>query len=103
MPSRVFECVSSDLFEFRGRSFLVFVDRLFGFPFVTEWTSDPTANQVIKIMRKYFVLRGVPVSIRTDGGPQFKAKVFQDFLARWGVIWNPSTPYYPHSPMDMRK
>lgn len=96
-PSRVFECVSSDLFEFRGRSFLIYVDRLSGFPFVTEWVSDPTANQVVKIMRKYFVLCGVPVSIRTDGGPQFKAKVFQDFLVRWGVIWSPSTPYYPQS------
>ena len=28
---------------------------------------------------------GVPVTLRSDGGPQFSGRHFIDFMARWGV------------------
>ena len=35
--------------------------------------------------------------LRTDGGPQFASKEFRDFLHRWGVRHEMSSPHYPQS------
>jgi transposase InsO family protein len=76
---------------------MVYADRLSGFPFVKEWRKDPNASEVLKEVRRYFVDMGVPVQMCTDGGPQFAAKEFRDFLKKWGVDPALSTPHYPQS------
>ncbi|XP_050706255.1 uncharacterized protein LOC126991577 [Eriocheir sinensis] len=40
---------------------------------------------------------GVPVRLRTDGGPQFTSRELAEFLERWGVRHNVSSPNYPQS------
>ncbi|XP_064081863.1 uncharacterized protein LOC135198221 [Macrobrachium nipponense] len=40
---------------------------------------------------------GVPLRLRTDGGPQFTSKEFADFTERWGVHHITSSPHYPQS------
>jgi len=40
---------------------------------------------------------GIPVRIRSDGGPQFKSQEFADFMAGWGIIWSPSSVENPAS------
>ena len=40
---------------------------------------------------------GVPVRIRTDGGPQFTSSKFQQFLKKWGVTSTINIPHYPQS------
>ena len=52
---------------------------------------------MISTLRKFFVDAGVPVRIRTDGGPQFSSGKFRQFLKRWGVNHAISTPHYPQS------
>ena len=96
-PKRPFEDVSADLFSHAGKSYLVYVDRLSGWIKITEFRHDPSSQQVISALRKYFVDTGVPVRIRTDGGPQFSASKFRQFLKRWGVNQALSTPHYPQS------
>lgn len=97
-PSRPFEDCSADLFSHAGHSYLVYIDRLSGWPTVTAWyNKDPTANDVIRQLRQRFVDTGVPVRLRSDGGPQFSAKSFTDFLKRWNVTHRPSTPENPQS------
>jgi hypothetical protein len=97
MPMRVFESTSADLFSFGGKMYMVYADRLSGFPFVKEWRKDPDASEVLKEVRRYYVDMGVPVQMRTDGGPQFAAKELRDFLKKWGVDPVLSTPHYPQS------
>ena len=49
-------------------------------------------------LRKWFVDLGVPVRVRSDGGPQFDSAEYREFLDRWGV--NPpglSSPTYAQS------
>jgi len=92
-PERVFEIVSCDLFTHGGKTYLVYSDRLSGFPMLAQYSKDPSAPEVAKTMIKFFITFGVPSQLRSDGGPQFKAKEFQDFLLRWGVTWTPSSPY----------
>ena len=97
-PSRVFEDVSADLFSHGGRQFLVYVDRLSGWPIVFTFPrGDTRTAQLIWAVRKAFVDFGVPVRFRSDGGPQFSSHDFRNFLKRWGVKLGQSTPHYPQS------
>lgn len=97
MPTRPFESVSADLFACRGHHFLVYADRYSGYPMVKEWMNDPTAKQVIEALSKMMQIMGFPCRFRSDGGPQFKAAEFQNFLRKRGIVWRPSSPYFPSS------
>ncbi|XP_045135665.1 uncharacterized protein LOC123518729 [Portunus trituberculatus] len=58
---------------------------------------DTTSSATIHHFRQLFCDLGVPVRLRTDGGPQFVSQEFTAFLERWGVHHNMSTPHYPQS------
>ena len=77
--------------------FLVYVDRLSGWPVVAACGTNTTAASTIRFCRMFFRDLGVPVRLRTDGGPQFTSSEFEDFLRRWGVRHDISTPHYPQS------
>lgn len=40
---------------------------------------------------------GVPVRLKTDGGPQFSSYMFRSFMKRWGINHAVSSPRYPQS------
>ncbi|XP_064091594.1 uncharacterized protein K02A2.6-like [Macrobrachium nipponense] len=84
-PTRPFKSVSADFFVVAGKSFLVVVDRLSGWPVVAPCQGDTTTSNTIRIFRRYFREVGVPLRLRTDGGPQFTSAEFKDFMKRWGV------------------
>ena len=96
-PSRVFQAVSADYFAWGGRTFLVYADRLSGWPFVSHVTGEATSRDLICSLRQMFAITGVPNTLRTDGGPQFAARTTREFLRRWGVEHEISTPHYPQS------
>ena len=96
-PSRPFESVSADFFMTAGKNFLVVVDRLSGWPVVVSCGADTTSSATIRHFRQLFRDLGVPVRLRTDGGPQFASREFAEFLERWGVRHDMSTPYNPQS------
>ena len=97
-PKRPFEQTATDLFDWAGKTFVVYVDRYSGWPCVHMWAATPTSRKVIEQIKKWFVDWGVPLRIRSDGGPQYDSKEYRDFLQAWGV--NPpglSTPTYAQS------
>lgn len=96
-PTRPFESVSADFFSIAGKSYLVYVDRYSGWPAVGHCGNDTTTSKTIQFFRIFFRDLGVPVRLRTDGGPQFTSHEFKDFLKRWGVHHDLSTPHYPQS------
>ena len=97
-PSRVFEDVSVDIFSYSGNHYLVYADRLSGWPTIEAWYGrDLSARDVIRSITSNFVNLGVPVRIRCDNGPQFSSNDFIQFTNNWGVKLTPSTPYYPQS------
>ena len=95
-PTRPFESVSADFFSVSGKAFLIVTDQLSGWPVVVPCNGDTTAS-VIRIFCRYFREVAVPRCLRTDGGPQFTSKDFQDFLKRWGVHHVISSSYNPQS------
>lgn len=97
-PSRPFEDVSADFFSYGGKDYLLYTDRLSNWSYVYFFERGNTkTNKVIHALRNLFVDMGVPLRIRTDGGPQFTSREFKDFLKRWGVEGVQSTPHYPQS------
>ena len=97
LPSRPFESVSADFFHVGGKSCVIYVDRFSGWPMVAFCSRDTSAAATIRLFQEFFSEMGVPVRLRTDGGPQFSSTEFQSFLARWGVCHDRSTPHYPQS------
>ena len=77
MTSRPFEAVSVDLGYLNGTHHLVLMNRYSGWPHVKPLKKLDTAS-VTSTLEDWFLDYGKPVSLRSDGGPQFR----QDF-AHW--------------------
>ena len=97
LPTRPFESVSADLYEVGRLHVLVYCCRFSGWPIIHQWFHDPTAREVMDAVTLAFVDTGVPTRLRSDGGPQFKAHIFQEMLKKWNVVWVPSSAHYPQS------
>ena len=87
--------VSTDLFSTAGKDYLVMVDRYSGFPFVARLNSL-VASAITKCLQTWFYDWGVPCTIRSDGGPQFRTS-FNNFCSEWGIQHEPTSPYHPQS------
>jgi len=96
-PTRPFESVSADFLSVAGKSFLVIVDRLSDWPVVVPCKGDTTSSNTIRMFCCYFREIGVPLRLRTDGGPQFTSQEFRSFADRWGVRHIVTSPHYPQS------
>jgi hypothetical protein len=57
---------------------------------------NTTANRLVNSCRPLFETMEAPVGFWSDNQP-FKAAFFQDFLDKFNVSWNSSSPYYPKS------
>ncbi|XP_043209539.1 uncharacterized protein LOC122374691 [Amphibalanus amphitrite] len=97
LPTRVFQAVSADYFSWAGRTYLVYADRLSGWPSVYHVRGEASARALTRCLRKMFAATGVPQTLRTDGGGQFTARHTREFLKKWGVIHQISTPHFPQS------
>ncbi|QQP37755.1 Uncharacterized protein FKW44_018142 [Caligus rogercresseyi] len=60
IPPRPFEMATSDLFYYGGNQYLIYADRTSGFPLIAKYNGDPSASDVIKDLRRFFSLMGVP-------------------------------------------
>ena len=96
-PSRPFESVSSDYFQHAGHEYLIYTDRLSGWPMVKMFRNGATAVKLISTLRKFFAATGIPEALRADNGPQYTAAAFRKFLREWAVRIITSSPYYPQS------
>ena len=73
LPERPFDVVSADLFYVGRKVYMIYADRLSGYPLVAMWLKDPTSAQIIRQVQQYFSLFGKPLKFRSDGGSQFDA------------------------------
>ena len=96
-PTLPFEHTSADLFTCQGREFLVYVDRLSGWPCLAPTGTTTSSHDVIVHLRRWFPDVGVPSVLCTDGGPQFASHQFAEFCRRWQISHVMSTPHFPQS------
>ena len=100
IPSTPFESIFADFFEDSGYHFLVAGDRLSGWVEVYSsqaGSSKAGSSGLIAHLRTLFATFGVPMTMSSDGGPEFTATATGDFLARWGVHHRQSAAYNPQS------
>ena len=89
------ESASADLFQFGSQHYLVLVDRYSGLPMVIKLRNLSSAT-VICNLTELFDTYGWPLSIRTDGGPQFRSKL-KTFCAAHDISHELSSPYHLES------
>ena len=90
-PSRSWERISMDLFEYGGRTYLITVD------YHSRWVEikllpTPTAKCV-----ELFATHGIPDTVISDNGPYFSPVPFQEFAAKCGFVHTTSSPRYPRA------
>ena len=81
--SRPFESVSIDLYDSAGKQYLIMVDRYTGWPFVEKLRKTDTTT-ITDCLLNWFNDWGIPVTIRSDGGPQFRSE-FDNFCKKLGM------------------
>lgn len=93
---KVLQLVSTDLFQFKGKDFILIADHYSGF-FDFHVLKSTSSREVILCFKKWFAVHGIPETLESDGGPQYTSKEFKDFATRWQFNHKISSPYYARS------
>jgi len=96
LPNYPWQIVAADLFKLKGAQYLLVVDYFSRYPEVYKLAST-TSDAIIKPLKSIFARHGVPEVLRSDNGPQFASREFQEFAKRYGFQHNTSSPHYPQS------
>lgn len=96
IPERPWEIIAADLFEFKGRHYLVTVDYYSNFCEVDRLCSTYSSD-VIKILKQHMSRHGIPDKLVTDNGPQFNCAEFRRFANNFEFEHVTSSPRYPQS------
>ena len=94
VPSLPFEAIASDFFQSQGKRFLLTVDRFSNWPDLRQVNG---ATGLIEAYLELFATFGVPRELSSDGGPEYVAKSFKQFLRTYDVRHRQSSAYHPQS------
>ena len=89
------EQISVDLMHVRGKNYMVTVDRYTGYIWV-ELLRSLATKAVTYMLDKIVRIFGIPITCRTDGGPQFQGP-FDDYCKQKGIVHETSSPYNSES------
>ena len=96
LPSRPWERVATDLFDFKGRPHLIVVDYYSRYPEVSELRNIRSAT-VISKMKSFFSRHGIPSEVISDNGSQYTSEEFKSFADTYGFTHTTISPKYPQS------
>ena len=96
IPSRPWEELGVDFFEWNGGHYLLVADYFSKFPVIRHMNSTTASNTIAKL-KTIFSEYGVPQRIFSDNGPQFASAEFKDFAALYNFEVLHSSPRYPQS------
>ena len=85
------EKVGSDIFEIKGRQYLILVDYFSSFIEV-DYLPTLTSENVVLKMKSHFARYGVPKVLVSDCGPQYTSATFSRFTKHWGIRHVRSSP-----------
>ena len=62
--------------------------------FEMEFTKSTTCKKIVSMLFKIFVTHGLPLSLRTDNGPQFTSEHFTKYLEESGIEQRRTSPLW---------
>ena len=83
----------SDLFVFKGESYVVVTDYYLRYPEVLK-LRDTTAKGVTDALKAIFSRHGIPETLVSDNGPQYSSGLF---AVEYNFMHVTSSPHYPRS------
>ena len=95
VPDRPWQKLGSDLFEHKGKPYLLVVDYYSKF-IETSLLPAKTAGTVITHMKSIFARHGIPEELVSDNMP-YNNREFKDFASSWGFKLTTSSPTHPQS------
>lgn len=96
IPDRPWQVVGTDLFTWNNQDYIVTVDYYSRF-FELDRLHSTTSAAVVHKLKAAFARHGIPETIVSDNGPQYKSKEFEAFAKSWEFIHVTSSPHYPQS------
>lgn len=96
VPEGPWQVVGTDIFYYKNKSYLLLVDYYSKFIEVTELPQE-TTDHVIAVLKSNFARYGIPLTLYSDGGPQYSSYKFSEFCRAWHFIHRTSSPYYARS------
>ena len=95
-PAYPFQSICADFFSLHSKSFLVIVDRYSNWLSILQLHRD-TSEELVRALREYFSIFGIPLSFTSDGAKVFTSKIVEEFFEKYGVIHRITTAYNPRS------
>jgi hypothetical protein len=96
LPDRPWQKLCTDLFELKGKTYIIIVDYFSGYPEIALLNST-TSTSVITHMKSCFARHGIPDRVISDNGPQFSSVEFSKFSSSYGFKHQKSSPRYPQA------
>ena len=96
IPSRPWQKVATDLFQWNGNNYMVTVDYYSRF-FEIDQLTTTTSSAVVHKLSVHFARHGVPEIVVSDNGPQYSSEEFSVFAKKWSFQHITSSPKYPQS------
>ncbi len=93
LPERPWQVIAMDLFDWRGRSYLVVVDTYSRWMEIKECYRI-TSRSVIGKLKSIFSTHGIPETVKSDSGTQFVSIDFQRFAKHYGFELITSSPHH---------
>ncbi|KAK7092375.1 hypothetical protein V1264_008127 [Littorina saxatilis] len=96
IPDRPWSRLGMDLFELKGKTYLIVVD------YLSRWIDMRPFHQLssaatINAIKSVFATHGIPDVVMSDNGPQFSSYEFQKFAENYGFTHTTSSPKFPQS------
>lgn len=96
LPSRPWQRVAADLFQWQNGNYLVLIDYFSRYIEVCTLPST-SAKQTIARFKAVFARHGCPEVLVTDNGPQFSCMEFSQFAQDYDFTHVTSSPRFPRS------
>ena len=93
LPTRPWEKLGSDIFQFDGAKYLVIVDYYSRFPVVRP-LNDMSASTISSHFTSVFAEYGLPSALTADFGSQYVSEMFRKKCKESGITLTFSSPYH---------
>ena len=97
IPDRPWKMIATDLFELKGRDYLLVVDYFSRFVEIGVMQKSKTSSEVVRVLKAICARHGIPEEIRSDIDPQYDSMEFAQLTKDWGIKHSTSSPRYPRA------